>query len=69
MGTLAAAGLALAIFGVAVWVAQRMGRITAERDFHGKAVERAARAQEIDEDVAGRPSGSLDDGLRPFRRG
>ena len=61
--------LALAILGAALWIAQRAGRMAAERDFHGMSVRRATRALEIEEDVGARSSGDVDDGLQPFRRG
>ena len=68
MVVLVVSGLALAVLGAALWIAQRAGRLAAERDFHGKATGRATRALEIEEDVATRSSGDVDDGLQPYRR-
>lgn len=64
--------IAIVAAAVALWLAQRLGRARAERDFrekaHDDAVAQVARAKEIDESVDRLDDHGLDDGLRAFRR-
>lgn len=56
----------------ALWIAQRLGRARAERDFaekaHEETVAAAARARRIDEEVARLGPRELARRLRAFRR-
>lgn len=57
----------------ALWLAQRLGRVRAERDFaedtHAKATKTRARADVIDETVARLGDDDVASRLRAFRRG
>ncbi len=61
-------GTASVLVAILVWIAQRLGRARAERDFYAGEERNAGKAQEIDERVAGLGAGELDRRLRPFRR-
>ncbi len=64
--------IVLIVAAVALWLAQRLGRARAQRDFeekaHDDAMAQIARAKEIEENVDRLDDHGLDDGLRPFRR-
>lgn len=68
MGTLWLGAIAVVSLIGIVWIAQRLGRVRAERDFHAGQEERASRAQAIEEHVARLGSGELDRELRSWRR-
>jgi hypothetical protein len=62
------AALVFALAAATVWVAQRLGRARAERDFHAKTSDSARRSAAIEDEVEGLPAGDLDRRLRAFRR-
>lgn len=57
-------GVAIAVVLIAVWLARREGRRSAQADAAEKSVERAKDALEIDEDVARLDDDALNKQLR-----